>query len=233
MRFRIVALLLFILGACASTDTIAVHPEMIAVKADSIPKSELSAIIDPYRDSLKGEMNRVVGYAPLHMMASRPSSSLMNWVADAVFADQTRTVRLSTPTFCLLNKGGIRSTINKGDITFGDVFKLMPFDNQIVWVQLPIECLADIEAFIRATGGEPIANARVENGKLMVNGMREGVTHFWVITSDYLMNGGDKATFFSKRTEVNRTGRLVRDALMSEIELVGTVIADTTIRITF
>lgn len=233
MRFRIVALLLFILGACASTDTIAVHPEMIAVKADTIPKSEFSAIIDPYRDSLKGEMNRVVGYAPLHMMASRPSSSLMNWVADAVFADQTRTVRLSTPTFCLLNKGGIRSTINKGEITFGDVFKLMPFDNQIVWVQLPIECLVDIEDFIRATGGEPIANARVENGKLMVNGMREGVTHFWVITSDYLMNGGDKATFFSKRTEVNRTGRLVRDALMSEIELVGTVIADTTVRITF
>jgi hypothetical protein len=47
------------------------------------------------------------------------------------------------------------------------------------------------------------------------------------------MNGGDKASFFSKRTEVNRTGRLVRDALMSEIELVGTIIADTTVRITF
>ena len=233
MRFGIVALILFILGACASTDNIAVHHEMIAVKADSIPNNELSAIIGPYRDSLKGEMDRVVGYAPIHMMAARPSSSLMNWVADAVFTDQTRTVRLSTPTFCLLNKGGIRSTINKGEITFGDVFKLMPFDNQIVWVQLPIECLADIEAFIRATGGEPIANARVENGKLLVNGMREGVTHFWVITSDYLMNGGDKASFFSKRTEVNRTGRLVRDALMSEIELVGTIIADTTVRITF
>jgi 2',3'-cyclic-nucleotide 2'-phosphodiesterase (5'-nucleotidase family) len=178
-------------------------------------------------------MNRVVGYAPMNMMASRPSSTLMNWVADAVFADQTRTVRLSTPTFCLLNKGGIRSTINKGEITFGDVFKLMPFDNQIVWVQLPIECLADIESFIRATGGEPIANARVEKGKLVVNGMREGVTHFWVITSDYLMNGGDKAAFFSKRTEVNQTGRLVRDALMSEIELVGTISADTTVRISF
>jgi 2',3'-cyclic-nucleotide 2'-phosphodiesterase (5'-nucleotidase family) len=233
MRFGIIVLLLFILGACASTDTIAVHPEMISIKADSIPNNELSAIIGPYRDSLKGEMDRVVGYAPLHMMAARPSSSLMNWVADAVFTDQTRAVRLSAPTFCLLNKGGIRSTINKGEITYGDVFKLMPFDNQIVWVQLPIECLAEIEAFIRTTGGEPIANARVEKGKLMVNGMRDGVTHFWVITSDYLMNGGDKATFFNKRTEVNRTGRLVRDALMSEIERVGIISADTTLRITF
>ncbi len=233
MRFGIVVLLLFLIGACASTDTIAVHPEMLAVKADTVPDNELSAIIDPYRDSLKGEMDRIVGYSPMNLIASRPSSALMNWAADAVFADQTRTVRLSTPTFCLLNKGGIRSTINKGNITYGDVFKLMPFDNQIVWVKLPIECIKDIETFIRATGGEPIANAHIEKGKLLINGMRNDATHFWVITSDYLMNGGDKATFFSKQIEVNRTGRLVRDALMSEIELVGTISADSTVRISF
>jgi len=169
----------------------------------------------------------------MNMIATRPSSSLMNWVADAIFVDQTRTVRLSTPTFCLLNKGGIRSTINKGNITYGDVFKLMPFDNQIVWVQLPIECLKDIETYLRATGGEPIANARIENGKLLINGMRDDATHFWVITSDYMMNGGDKATFFSKQTAVNHTGRLVRDAIMSEIELVETISADTVARISF
>jgi 2',3'-cyclic-nucleotide 2'-phosphodiesterase (5'-nucleotidase family) len=233
MRYGILALLALFLGACASTDTLAVHPEMLPVKLDSLSSNELTAIIDPYRDSLRGEMDRVVGFSPMNMMATRPSSSLMNWVADAIFVDQTRTVRLSTPTFCLLNKGGIRSTINKGNITNGDVFKLMPFDNQIVWVQLPIECLKDIETYLRATGGEPIANARIENGKLLINGMRDDATHFWVITSDYMMNGGDKATFFSKQTAVNHTGRLVRDAIMSEIELVGTISADTVARISF
>ena len=233
MRCGIVALLVFFLGACASTDTLAVHPEMLPVKSDSLFSSELTTIIEPYRDSLRGEMDRVVGFSPMNMIATRPSSSLMNWVADAIFVDQTRTVRLSTPTFCLLNKGGIRSTINKGNITYGDVFKLMPFDNQIVWVQLPIECLKDIETYLRATGGEPIANARIENGKLLINGMRDDATHFWVITSDYMMNGGDKATFFSKQTAVNHTGRLVRDAIMSEIELVETISADTVARISF
>jgi 2',3'-cyclic-nucleotide 2'-phosphodiesterase (5'-nucleotidase family) len=233
MRYGILALLVLFLGACASTDTLAVHPEMLPVKSDSLSSNELTVIITPFRDSLRGEMDRVVGFSPMNMIATRPSSSLMNWVADAIFVDQTRTVRLSTPTFCLLNKGGIRSTINKGNITNGDVFKLMPFDNQIVWVQLPIECLKDIETYLRATGGEPIANARIENGKLLINGMREGATHFWVITSDYMMNGGDKATFFSKQTAVNHTGRLVRDAIMSEIELVGTISADTVARISF
>jgi 2',3'-cyclic-nucleotide 2'-phosphodiesterase (5'-nucleotidase family) len=233
MRYSIVALLVLFLDACASTDTLAVHPEMLSVKSDTLSSNELTSIIGPYRDSLRGEMDRVVGYSPMNMIASRPSSLLMSWVADAIFADQTRTVRLSIPTMVLLNKGGIRSTINKGNITFGDVFKLMPFDNQIVWVKLPIECIQDIETFVRATGGEPIANARIEKGKLLINGMREDATHFWVITSDYMMNGGDKATFFSKRKEVNHTGRLVRDAIMSEIELVGTISADTTVRISF
>jgi 2',3'-cyclic-nucleotide 2'-phosphodiesterase (5'-nucleotidase family) len=233
MRYSVGVLLVLFLGACASTDTLAVHPEMLTVKSDSVSLNELTAIIDPYRDSLRGEMDRVVGYSPMNMIASRPSSALMNWVADAIFVDQTRNVRLSIPTFCLLNKGGIRSTINKGNITFGDVFKLMPFDNQIVWVQLPIECIKDIEVYIRTSGGEPIANARIENGKLLINGMGADATHFWVITSDYMMNGGDKATFFSKRTEVNHTGRLVRDAIMSEIELIETISADTTVRISF
>jgi 2',3'-cyclic-nucleotide 2'-phosphodiesterase (5'-nucleotidase family) len=233
MRCGIVALLVLFLGACASTDTLAVHPEMLPVKTDLFSSNELTTIINPYRDSLRGEMDRVVGFSPMNMIATRPSSSLMNWVADVIFVDQTRTVRLSIPTFCLLNKGGIRSSINKGNITYGDVFKLMPFDNQIVWVQLPIECLKDIETYLRATGGEPIANARIENGKLQINGMRDDATHFWVITSDYMMNGGDKATFFSKQTAVNHTGRLVRDAIMSEIELIGTISADTTARISF
>jgi len=68
---------------------------------------------------------------------------------------------------------------------------------------------------------------------LEINNWREGVTHFWVITSDYLMNGGDKMAFFSKREEVNLTGRLMRDALITEAKEQGTLYVDTISRITF
>jgi 2',3'-cyclic-nucleotide 2'-phosphodiesterase (5'-nucleotidase family) len=157
----------------------------------------------------------------------------MNWVADAVFANQTKMVRLSEPIFCLLNTGGIRSTINKGEVTLSDMFKLMPFDNEIVWVRMPASSITDIESFIRNSGGEPISNARVEQGKLVINGWRETTTSFLVITSDYLLNGGDKASFFAKRLEVNFTGKLMRNALIEEARQQKELQIDTVSRISF
>ena len=94
----------------------------------------------------------------------KPSGNLNNWVADAVFVNQTRNVRLSEPTFCLLNTGGIRSTLNKGEITKGDIYKLMPFDNELVWVKLPIEMLKDIEDYLMTKGGDEKWDERAGGG---------------------------------------------------------------------
>jgi 2',3'-cyclic-nucleotide 2'-phosphodiesterase (5'-nucleotidase family) len=165
------------------------------------------------------------------MVVGRPSSVLGNWVADALFVNQTKVVRLRQPVMCLLNTGGIRSTINKGDITLGDMYRIMPFDNEVVWLELPATSLAEIESYLRKTTGEPIANAFVKNGKLLVNGWTDTTTSFWVITSDYLANGGDKMTFFSKSRAVNRTGKLLRDVLIEEAIQQQSLVADSSIRI--
>jgi hypothetical protein len=69
------------------------------------------------------------------------------------------------------------------------------------------------------------------NGKLEINGWRENTTHFWVITSDYLMKGGDNMEFFKKRTETNLTGKLMRDALITEAREQKELYVDTTMRI--
>ena len=45
---------------------------------------------------------------------------------------QTKNVKLAQPIFCLLNTGGLRSSIGKGTVSLGDIYKLMPFDNTIV-----------------------------------------------------------------------------------------------------
>jgi 2',3'-cyclic-nucleotide 2'-phosphodiesterase (5'-nucleotidase family) len=154
-------------------------------------------------------------------------------VADAIFVNQTRNVRLSEPTFCLLNNGGIRSTLNKGEITKGDIYKLMPFDNELVWVKLPIEVLKDITDYLITKGGEPISNAKLSNSNLEINGMRKESTHFWVITSDYLMNGADNMRFFKKRVEVMYPQKLLRDALLEEAKNQGTLISVNENRMNF
>ncbi len=200
---------------------------------DSLVQIEQSVdqLISPYRDTLRNEMGNVVATSPLDMVVGRPSSVLGNWVADALFVNQTKTVRLRQPVMSLLNTGGIRSTINKGDITLGDMYRIMPFDNEVVWLELPATSLLEIESYLRKTTGEPLANASVKNGKLMVNGWTDTTTCFWVITSDYLANGGDKMTFFSKSRAVNRTGKLLRDVLIEEAIQQQSLVADSSIRI--
>lgn len=180
--------------------------------------------IKPYKDSLDKRMNEIVAVSNADFVVQRPSSNLTRWVATAIFANQTKMIRFTQPIFCLLNTGGIRSSIGKGNVTLGDMYKVMPFDNTIVWVELPIDVLPEIEAFLNKSGGEPIANVQFENGKLTLVGPAEKATHFWVITSDYLLNGGDKMNFFLKKSNVKTTGKLLRDALIEEAKIQGTLI---------
>jgi 2',3'-cyclic-nucleotide 2'-phosphodiesterase (5'-nucleotidase family) len=216
---KVVVYIIFLgagLLACSSL-SINVASETIPIVTGSEDKSEMNKLINPYSDSVEMEMNEVLAEAETDLIAVRkPSGKLSNWVADAVFVHQTKNVRLKEPAFCLLNHGGIRSTLNKGPVTKGDIYKVMPFDNEIVWVRMPIEHLPEIAAFIRERGGDPIASAVLDKSGLKINGVIERTTHVWIITSDYLLEGGDNMIFFKKGVEVTRTGKLLRDALIEE-----------------
>jgi 2',3'-cyclic-nucleotide 2'-phosphodiesterase (5'-nucleotidase family) len=204
------------LWACSSHLVVNGNSNKEAVSQNIIADSSLVSMIKPYKDSLDKRMNEVIAYSEEDFIVKRPASNLMNWVANALFVNQTKTVRLSQPVVCLLNTGGIRSSIGKGNVTLGDMYKVMPFDNTVVWVELPIEVLPEIEAYLNKSGGEPMANLTLTEGKLSIKSSPENPSHFWVITSDYLLNGGDKMTFFTKRTNVNETGKLLRNVLIEE-----------------
>lgn len=219
------------LSACSSYLTIDSKKNKEQISKEINEDEKLSKEIKPYKDSLDKKMNEVLGKSETDFIVARPSSNLMNWVADAVFVNQTRNVRLAQPLICLLNTGGIRSSIGKGVVTLGDMFKIMPFENTLVWVELPISVIPEIESYLIKSGGEPIANCKLINGKLEINGIRQNTTHFWVLTSDYLMNGGDKMDFFNKKTNTNSTGKLLRDILIEELQNQGTMIENMELRV--
>lgn len=211
------------LWACSSHLVVNTNVSKEPISKTIAADSSLNAFISPYKDSLDKRMNEVLAKAEVDFIVQRPASNLMNWVANALFVNQTKNVRLTQPVVCLLNTGGIRSSIGKGNVTLGDMYKVMPFDNIVVWVELPISVLPEIEAYLNKTGGEPMANLTLFEGKLSIPSSPENPSHFWVITSDYLLNGGDKMTFFTKRTNVNETGKLLRDVLIEEARNQGTL----------
>ena len=210
--------------ACSSVNSISVESETTTVTDEYAVSSKIDSMIQPYQEVLESEMNEIIAQAEKDFTSGRPNGSLNNWVTDLVLASQTRNVRLSIPVMVLLNFGGLRNSINQGDVTIGDIYKVMPFDNEIVWAELPMSALKDIEGYLKKSGGEPIAGATLENGILKLNSENKEAATFLVITSDYLMNGGDKMDFFSKRVSDKTPGVLLRDAMISEAKSQGTLL---------
>ena len=201
--------------------------KQIDVRANTKDAENITEIIEPYKKELALKMDIEIAKSDANYIVERPCSNLMNWMADAVFTNQTKNAKLSYPVFCLLNTGGIRSSLGIGPVSLGDVYKLMPFDNSIVWVKLPIKELSAIESYITESGGEPISNIHIKNDRIEFNGFdRSKAAEFWVITSDYLLSGGDRMDFFKKGTEIIETDVLIRDALIEEVKIQGILIND-------
>lgn len=168
-------------------------------------------------------MNVVIAHADSSFTKGRPNGTLNNWAADAVYNHQVKTMNRSLPVISLLNVGGLRNPINEGDVTIGDIYKLMPFDNEVVWVEMPVESIDELAEYLVKSGGEPISGAKLINGKLEVQGVNETTKTYWIITSDYLMNGGDKMTFFKQKVSHHYANILLRDLFIEVAKTQGTL----------
>ena len=198
--------------------------------SDTSASKALIAFLQPYHDSLTDEMSQVVGYCPSNIEKARPCSSLNNLFADAVEWYFVRQFRFQN-YFILLNVGGIRSTLNEGPITLGEIFMLMPFDNTLSFVKLGRRDGLDIQEYLKLKGGEVLGNARVVNGVLMADWNESD--SIWVVTSDYLANGGDQMTFFRSDQPRIDTREKIRDILIKYISNSDTLKLSDDCRISF
>lgn len=230
---RIQILYFSLICLCACSPKLSINSEQIKITKEELADSSLTTFIAPFKEEMDAQMQLKIAESEHDFIVKRPSSNLMNWMADAVFVNQTRNVRLNLPTFCLLNTGGIRSSIGKGDVLLKDLFKVMPFDNTIIWAKIPMTSLEKISAYLIKSGGEPISNVEMKNGQLLLSSVGENVTvnYFWVITSNYLFNGGDNMNFFQDAVETVETKILIRDVLIQEAKFQEILLNDSKSRI--
>lgn len=210
--------------ACSTRFTPTFHIRYQSVVATT-QDSALLGQLQPYRDTLVQEFSTYVATTPSDLVISRPGSNLMNWCADAVLSSQTANKRYSEPVICLLNTGGLRSTFGAGKLTLADFYKLMPFDNRVVWIHLPVSQITDIEKYLTKSGGEPMANCIFDGGKFAIPSLLPNHRYIWVLTSDFLANGGDQMNFFIG-LEKQETSILLRDIFIETAKNQGELILD-------
>lgn len=201
-------------------------------------KGESKAIADfitPYREHINKDLSTVLAYAPQTLDKSGQWQSLIgNMFADAVVLKGNPVFQKrenKTIDICMLNHGGIRAIIPKGDVTTRTAFEIMPFENSMVVVAMKGETLPEMIAYIIAEKKpHPLSGMTFTIGKdnlpkdIRVGGKPLDVTRtYYVATNDYLYNGGDNMTFFKKGIALYDLEYKLRNVLIDYFKDVDTL----------
>jgi 5'-nucleotidase / UDP-sugar diphosphatase len=209
----------------------------IPVTAETKADPRIEKIVAAYSDKLGEQFKEVIGYSESFLDGERDrvryeETSLGNFVADII-------VEHSGAPIGLVNSGGLRASIKEGPITVEDVFKAMPYANELVLVKISGEDLKNV--LTRSVKG---AREDEDGGFLQVSGLKFTVrgqvpenirigkdllpldpgAFYLVGITDFLATGGDGYDIFKDKQKVN-TGLPLRELIVDTIRTQGVVSA--------
>ncbi len=190
--------------------------------------SQVVQLYLPFKEDLEKDMKRVISISGKEMIKKRPESYLTNFLADLLLEEAKAEAKSGnlgiTPAISFFNYGGIRTFIPKGEITVGKVFELMPFENEMVYLQLTGLQVQEFLNRIAEKGGDSVGGVRfvIANNKaknIYVGGVRLNLKgSYWLATNDYVAEGGDGMTVFTQREAMIKSGKKIRDLIIHNLE---------------
>ena len=155
LRLHIIYITAILLSAC-STQFIIDSKQNSIISVSAIPDSLITSIINPYKTGIDSVMNEVLCVSEIEMTKGRPESLLGNFVTDLCLEQYSDIAEI-----CVMNNGGLRSTLSKGKITRGNIYELIPFENELVILELNTFELFDLIEYIFLREGEPFSGLSV------------------------------------------------------------------------
>lgn len=197
-------------------------------EAFNLVDSAVVAVYLPFKKVLEKDMSRIISVSSIEMVKDKPESELTNFLADLLLEEGRAEAASSglgiIPQVSYFNYGGIRTYLPEGEITVGKIFELMPFENEMVFVELDGSQMKLFFDAIAAKGGDSVGGATflISDGKaknIKINGMDFDVNgNYWMVTNDYITNGGDGMEMFSQRKKIIGTGKKIRDVIIGYME---------------
>ncbi|MDQ0247052.1 5'-nucleotidase [Bacillus fengqiuensis] len=205
-------------------DIVTKKAEIVTTFHDGIePDAEVKEMLEKYEAEVAPIINQVIGTAKTTLTAGQNAtgeSALGNFIADAQ-RDAMKT------DFAFMNPGGIRADIEQGEVTWGELYNVQPFNNDLVKMTLTGQQVVDL------------LNQQWQNGQTRMLQV-SGLTYTWsnnkvvgvylpdgtpinpaaeytVAANSFLAGGGDGFTVFNqgKNREV---GPVDLDALVNYVK---------------
>ena len=206
---------------------------------------EIENFIKPYREHINKDLDSVLAYCPqtLDKSSGKWQTTIGNLMADVslmrgnlVFeARENKKIDI-----CLLNSGGIRSILPKGNITARNAFEIMPFENSMVVIALKgTQIIEMVDFLIADKKAHPLAGITFtidknnQSKNILVQGKSlQKDTVYYVGTNDYLSDGGDNMNFFKKAVQKYDLDYKLRNILIDYFKQVDTIPVINDVRIT-
>lgn len=195
---------------------------------DIIADPETQQEVDKWNKIIDEKTKEVVGKTEITLTRSYGSESLLgDVIADAIYFSAES--KGEKPDFAVTNSGGIRTDIEKGNITQKDIIGAFPFPNALTIMTLTGK---DVISMFEHAAGLTNGVLQVSHGivmeydskkeigsritKLELNGKKiDPDKTYRIATNDFLANGGDGFSQFlsgTKRNDVN--GYMMYNAIM-------------------
>lgn len=187
------------------------------------PDSATAEFVQKKRDLYEKGYRDVIGETAGSLVRSSQGESPLNNLICDVMAER------AGADFAFMNFGGIRADLRQGPVTREDIFKVLPFDNEIVSFQADGKYIKRIleQRLAGGSRGLAIGGAKVVFNKTLPNGQRvvsveiggkplEPERIYRVATNDYLLEGNSGLEMLKElpRERVAFTGVLVSEAVI-------------------
>ena len=209
---------------CHTTSECVVTPEVInlAKATKDLPADKnVTKIIAKYKKSIKDKLNKVVSKA-IQPLSNKPQDGSYNVPLTYTLANIIKNTTSSN--VALLNTHGTRRSLPKGDITYGMIYEVMPFDDMIITLDIygknllalikhslsqkeggQLGVFAGVKVAVDKKGG--IKQVLIDNKPLNLDDT------YKVVTIDFLVTGGD-GFVFNDIKNYKDTGIPVREVIV-------------------
>ncbi len=213
-----------------------IEGDRLEINDSLVGDKAIEDFIEPFRNHVNNDLDSVISYAVATYSKSDGdlNTAIGNFMADAIY-------ELSNPIYkarinkdidlVLLNHGGIRSIIPKGDLTSRTAYQIMPFENNVVVIEMKGIYVKELVAYLQnARRAHPIAKLKIvlDNEynitEATVNGEEiQDERIYSVATSDYLYNGGDNMEFLQKGENVHDLNYKIRNSIIDYFKKYDTI----------
>jgi 2',3'-cyclic-nucleotide 2'-phosphodiesterase (5'-nucleotidase family) len=188
-----------------------------------VPDAGAADYIKPYHDKVISEMQQVIGKAPVALGKNPGENPIVNFVADLQRTAASKYFKGEVIELGVMTNGGMRNALPAGDITLGNVFELMPFENELLVLDAPgpvVQQLFDYSAPIgmAVSGATYAVGADKKPQSILIGGQPfDPAKTYRIAISDYLAGGGDHMEFL-KAAKLRHTGLLLRTVIIDHIK---------------